>query len=324
MPNPMVGAVLVFNDTIIGEGFHRMYGEAHAEVNCIASVKNENRHLIPDATLYVSLEPCAHTGRTPPCTHLILKHGIKKVIVGCSDPFKQVNGKGIQMLRSAGVEVETGILEKECMLLNKRFFTFHTRHRPYIVLKWAQTSDLYIAGDEYTRMYITNELANRLVHKWRSEEASILVGTRTAQYDDPELTNRLWAGKHPVRLVIDMDLNLPPSLKLFRAGGKTIVFNTRTHEEKENILYYQVTHDVNLVHQMVNALYHHNIQSVLVEGGTKTLQSFIDEGMWDEIRVITATAMHSSKGMRAPLPMNHRLHDSFRLGSNQIDFYLPS
>lgn len=320
----MVGAVLVFNNIIIGEGYHRMYGEAHAEVNCIASVKEENRHLIPDATLYVSLEPCAHTGRTPPCTHLILKHGIKKVVVGCSDPFKQVNGKGIHMLRSAGVEVETGILEKECIALNKRFFTFHTKHRPYIVLKWAQTSDLYLAGEEYTRLFITNELANRLVHKWRSEEASILVGTRTAEYDDPELTNRLWTGQHPVRLVIDLDLKLPSTLKVFRSGGRTIVFNTKIHEEKENILFYQVTHDVNLVHQMINALYHHNIQSVLVEGGATTLQSFLDEDLWDEIKVITATAMHTAKGMRAPLPKNHRLHHSFMLGSNLVDCYHPS
>lgn len=320
----MVGAVLVYNDTIIGEGFHRQYGEAHAEVNCLASVKEENKHLIPDSILYVSLEPCAHTGRTPPCTHLILKHGIKKVVVGCSDPFKQVNGKGIHLLRSAGVEVQTGILEKECIALNKRFFTFYTKHRPYIVLKWAQTSDQYIANDDYSRLLISNDLANRLVHKWRSEEASILVGTNTARYDDPELTNRLWTGHNPVRLVVDMELKLPSSLKLFGNGGRTIIFNTIVHEEKENLLYYQVTHDVNLVHQIVNALYHHNIQSVLVEGGSRLLQTFLDEGLWDEVRVITATAMHTSKGIRAPLALNSRLQDTILLGSNRIDCYHPS
>ena len=320
----MVGAVLVCNDTIIGEGFHRLYGEAHAEVNCLDSVKDENKHLIPESILFVSLEPCAHTGKTPPCTHLILKHGIKKVVVGCSDPFKQVNGKGIQMLRSAGVEVETGILEKECIALNKRFFTFHTKHRPFIVLKWAQTNDQYIAGEDYQRIFITNELCNRLVHKWRSEEASILVGTNTALYDDPELTNRLWTGHNPVRLVVDLELKLPSSLKLFGNGGRTIVFNTLKHEEKENLLYYQVTHDVNLVHQIVNALYHHNIQSLLVEGGSRLLQSFFDESLWDEVRVITATAMHTSKGIKAPVPMNIRLNDSCLLGSNRIDCYHPS
>jgi diaminohydroxyphosphoribosylaminopyrimidine deaminase/5-amino-6-(5-phosphoribosylamino)uracil reductase len=324
MPNPMVGAVLVYNDTIIGEGFHRFYGESHAEVNCLASVKEENKHLIPDSTLFVSLEPCAHTGRTPPCTHLILKHGIKKVVVGCSDPFKQVNGKGIQMLRSAGVEVETGILEKECIALNKRFFTFHTKHRPYIVLKWAQTNDQHVAAENYARLYITNDLANRLVHKWRSEEASILVGTNTALYDDPELTNRLWAGHNPVRLVVDLELKLPATLKLLNGKGRTIIFNTLMHEEKENLLYYQVTHDVNLVHQMVNALYHHNIQSVLVEGGSRLLKTFLDDGLWDEVRVITATEMHTSKGIRSPLLQNIRLHESFELGSNRIDFYHPS
>ncbi len=320
----MVGAVLVHNGMIIGEGYHRLYGEAHAEVNCLASVKDEHKHLIPDSTLYVSLEPCAHTGRTPPGTHLILKHGIRKVIVGCSDPFKQVNGKGIHLLRSAGVEVETGILEKECVALNKRFFTFHKKHRPYIVLKWAQTNDSHIAADNFGRLFITNDLANRLVHKWRSEEASILVGTNTARYDDPELTNRLWSGHNPVRLVVDMDLKLSSTLKLFSNEGKTIVFNTLMHEEKDNLFYYQVTHDVSLVHQVVNALYHHNIQSVLVEGGSRLLQSFLDEGLWDEVRVITATAMHTSKGIRAPLLSNTRLYDSFLLGSNRIDCYHPS
>lgn len=324
MPNPMVGAVLVNKDVVIGEGYHRVYGEAHAEVNCLAAVKEEYKHLIPHATLYVSLEPCAHTGKTPPCTHLILKNGIKKVVVGCADPFKQVNGKGIHLLRSAGVEVETGILEKECIALNKRFFTFHTRHRPYIVLKWAQTADLRIAQEDYSRIFITNELANRLVHKWRSEEASILVGTNTAFYDDPELTNRLWSGRDPLRLVVDMDLKLPPTLKLFSGPLRTIVFNTRLHEEREHLLYYQVTSDVNLVHQVVNALYHHNIQSVLVEGGTRLLQSFLEADLWDEARVITNTALHTGKGLKAPILEKGRLDATYHLGSNRIDIYHPS
>ena len=316
--------MLVHNDVVIGEGYHRVYGEAHAEVNCLGSVKEEHKQLIEHSTLYVSLEPCAHTGKTPPCTHLILKHGIKKVVVGCSDPFRQVNGKGIHLLRSAGVEVETGILEKECIALNKRFFTFHTRQRPYIILKWAQTADKRIAQDDYTRIYITNELTNRLVHKWRSEEASILVGTNTALYDDPELTNRLWNGRDPLRLVLDMDLKLPPSLKLFSGPSRTIIFNTHLHEERGHLLYYQITRDVNIVHQVVNALYHNNIQSVLVEGGARLLQSFLEADLWDEARVITNTALHTGKGLTAPVPGKVRLAASSDLGSNRIDIYHPS
>ena len=321
LPNPMVGAVLVHDGVIIGEGYHRKYGEAHAEVNCIGSVSVSQQSLIHDSTLYVSLEPCAHTGKTPPCTHLILKHGIRKVVVGCSDPFKQVNGKGIQMLRSAGVEVETGILEKECIQLNKRFFTFHKKHRPYIVLKWAETADGTIGMEDYSRVFITNDILNRLVHKWRSEEASILVGTNTALHDDPELTNRLWSGGSPTKLVVDMDLRLPSSLKMFSGQMRTIIFNSRFHEDRGNLFYYQVTEDVNLVHQIVNGLYHHNIQSVLVEGGTKLLQSFIDDGLWDEARIIINRNMYLTNGIPAPLLRHARLVDSVSYGSNQLNCF---
>ena len=214
-PNPMVGSVLVHNDKIIGEGYHQVYGQAHAEVNCISSVKPEHQGLIPQSTIYVSLEPCAHFGKTPPCADLIIKHQIPKVVVGCRDPFVQVNGKGIEKLQAAGIEVTVGVLEKECKELNKRFFTFHTEHRPYIILKWAQTADLKIAAEDYGRVLISNAQSNRIVHKWRSEEMAILVGTNTALFDDPELNTRLWPGGHPIRLVVDMNLRLPSSLKLF-------------------------------------------------------------------------------------------------------------
>lgn len=299
-PNPMVGAVLVHENRIIGEGYHQQYGEAHAEVNCIDSVSDEDKHLIPFSTLYVSLEPCAHFGKTPPCADLIIKHKIPGVVIGCRDPFKEVNGKGIEKLKAAGVKVEIGILEKECRELNKRFFVFNTQHRPYIILKWAQTGDGKIAGSGKERLLISNEITNRLVHKWRGEEASVLVGTNTALLDNPELTTRHWQGPSPIRLVVDMDLSLPQSLKLFDQKQRTIIFNTIKHEEKDKLFFYQLTADVNLVHQIVNALYQLKIQSVLVEGGTRLLQSFIDEGYWDEARIIQNEKLKIKNGLNAP------------------------
>ena len=219
-PNPMVGAVLVHSDRIIGEGYHKMYGAAHAEVNCIDSIGRDEKGLIAESTLYVSLEPCAHFGKTPPCTDLIIRSGIRKCIIACRDPFMEVNGKGIEKLVHAGVHVETGILEKEAIELNRRFFTFHTKHRPYVILKWAQTADSIIGTEagsngDFERLLISNEYANRLTHQWRSSEAAIIVGTNTALQDNPALTTRLWPGPSPTRLVIDMKLSLPSSLQLF-------------------------------------------------------------------------------------------------------------
>jgi diaminohydroxyphosphoribosylaminopyrimidine deaminase/5-amino-6-(5-phosphoribosylamino)uracil reductase len=215
----MVGAVLVYEDRIIGEGYHQLYGKAHAEVNCINSVKEEDQPLIARSTIYVSLEPCAHYGKTPPCADLIIARRIPRVVVGCRDPFPEVDGKGIEKLRAAGVEVTVGVLEAECKELNRRFFTFHTQHRPYIVLKWAQSMNGRIAGDGEGRVLISNAYTNRLVHRWRSEEAGILVGTRTALADDPALTARLWNGPDPVRLVIDKELRLPGTTLLLSVGG---------------------------------------------------------------------------------------------------------
>ncbi len=221
-PNPMVGAVLLHEGRIIGEGWHKEYGKAHAEVNCINAVKESERQFISQSTLYVSLEPCAHHGKTPPCTDLIIRHKIPRVVIGCRDSFKEVDGKGIEKLKAAGIEVETAVLEQECRELNKRFFTFHTKQRPYIILKWAQTSDGFIAPlippkvgisePQTQRLFISNEYSNILVHQWRSEEAAIMVGTNTALLDNPELTTRLWPGPSPVRLVIDLNLRLPDSL----------------------------------------------------------------------------------------------------------------
>ena len=356
-PNPMVGAVLVHDDRIIGEGYHQKYGEAHAEVHAInqaVTLSLSKGDMIDRSTLYVSLEPCAHFGKTPPCADLIIRHKIPKVVIGCRDPFKEVDGKGIEKLKAARVEVELGVLEKECKELNKRFFTFHKEARPYIILKWAETADGFMApaspspseggvlesanletfsnlvmsgipplegGEARARLFISNEYTNRLVHKWRSEEASILVGTNTAEYDNPELTTRLWPGHSPVRLVVDMHLRLPSSLKVFSQQVRTIIFNSVKHEEYGSLLYYQVTDDVSVVHQIVNALFQLKIQSVIVEGGAKLLQSFIDEEMWDEARVIRNEQLTISKGLPAP-----KLHDNVKANqqnvfSDRIDFH---
>jgi len=354
-PNPMVGAVLVYKEKIIGEGHHQKYGQAHAEVNCISSVKEEDKGLIPDSTLYVSLEPCSHYGKTPPCTGLIIQNKIPKVVIGSLDPFNEVDarlnpalnpvpirtgmtrsdkdtigqGKGIEILKTAGVQVglASGEMENECKELNKRFFTFHKEHHPFVILKWAQTADGKIAspptplpkwsgeasGDpESPRLFISNEYSNRLVHKWRSEEAAILIGTNTALLDDPELTTRLWPGPSPIRLVVDLDLKLPSSLKIFNDASPTIIFNTKIHSEepewtppsvlikKAGVRYYQVTSDVSIVLQILNALYQLKIQSVLVEGGARLLQSFIDEGLWDEARIIKSSELRILSGLEAP------------------------
>jgi len=318
----MVGAVLVHEDRIIGEGYHRHYGEPHAEVNCINGVSKEDKHLIPSSTMYVSLEPCAHWGKTPPCADLIIQKQIPKVIVGCRDPFKEVDGKGIEKLLNAGVEVIIGILENECKYLNKRFFTFYTKHRPYILLKWAQTADGKIAAHSADRLFITNAITNKLVHKWRSEEAGILVGTKTALLDDPALDNRLWTGPSPLRLVVDMDLSLPTGLRLFNHDHKTIVFNTVKHEEDGNILYYQVTEDVNLMHQILNACQQNRILSIMVEGGAKLLQSFIDEARWDEARVITNETLFVGEGLPAPRLTHNHFSGSEKILTDRIDYFL--
>jgi diaminohydroxyphosphoribosylaminopyrimidine deaminase / 5-amino-6-(5-phosphoribosylamino)uracil reductase len=334
-PNPMVGAVLVYDrgaggerdtgeERVIGEGYHMQYGQAHAEPNCIASVKEEDRRLIADSTLYVSLEPCAHHGKTPPCADLIIEKKIPRVVIGCRDPYPQVNGKGIEKLLSAGVKVTTGVLEAESIGLNKRFFTYNTLHRPYIILKWAQSADGKIAGPvgggagPEQRTLISNEYTSRLVHKWRSEEAAILVGTRTALADDPALTVRLWNGPNPIRLVIDMDLKLPATLQLFDRKVRTIVFNRVRHGagEGDNLFYYRLEDGEEVVGGVIRALYKLKIQSVLVEGGARLLRSFIDEDCWDEARVITNIELEIQDGLAAPVLKEARL-PSMRLLSKE-------
>jgi diaminohydroxyphosphoribosylaminopyrimidine deaminase/5-amino-6-(5-phosphoribosylamino)uracil reductase len=326
-PNPMVGAVLVHNNRIIGEGYHECFGKAHAEVNCIASVKKEDEALVSQSTLYVSLEPCAHVGKTPPCADLLIRKNIPRVVIGCRDPFAQVNGKGMEKLKAAGIEVTTGILESECNELNKRFFTFHTQHRPYIILKWAQTADGKISGPDlqpsHQRLFISNAQTARLVHKWRSEEMAIMVGTNTALFDDPELTTRHWPGSNPVRLVLDLHLRLPSTLKLFNGSVRTIVFNLHKHEDRPNLLYYQVGEDASIVHQVLNALYTLNIQSMMVEGGSQLLQSFIDEGLWDEARIITNKKLMAGGGLPAPRLEKASIVEQTSLATDVIRYYKP-
>jgi diaminohydroxyphosphoribosylaminopyrimidine deaminase/5-amino-6-(5-phosphoribosylamino)uracil reductase len=333
-PNPMVGAVLVCKGKIIGEGFHQRYGGPHAEVNCINSVSEQDKAEISNSVLFVSLEPCSHFGKTPPCTDLIIANKIPEVVIGCRDPSKEVDGRGIEKLKGAGVKVISGILEKECQQLNKRFFTFHTKHRPHVVLKWAETGNGFVSASSQptpkegvfadsapTRLFISNEQTNRLVHKWRSEEASILVGTNTALLDDPELTTRNWQGPSPIRLVVDMDLKLSSSLKIFNEKQRTVIFNKMIHDEKDHLIYYQVTEDVSLVHQIVNALYQMKIQSVIVEGGTRLLQSFIDEEMWDEARVIKNEKLIISNGLSAPVFIDRNADKEIRIAGDLVKIY---
>ncbi len=322
VPNPLVGAVLVYNDMIIGEGYHKKFGEAHAEVNCINSVKEQDRKFIKKSALYVSLEPCSHFGKTPPCTDLIIKSKIPKVFIGCKDVFEEVDGKGIQKLQNAGIEAITGVLEKECFELNKRFFTFHKLQRPYIILKWAESENGKI-GSFAKRVLISNEYTNRLVHKWRSEEAAILVGTNTASHDDPSLTTRLWQGNNPVRLVIDRNLRLPSHLKIFNKETRTIIFNSQKHEEDGNLIFYKIE-EGSLLPQLLNALYQLQIQSVLVEGGAKLLQSCIDEGLWNEVRIIRNEQLVISNGINSPKLKNASLLKQEKYFSDSISYFQPS
>ena len=322
-PNPMVGAVLVHNDIIIGEGFHPEFGAPHAEVNCINSVSRENIPLISGSTLYISLEPCSHFGKTPPCTDLIIEQKIPTVVVACRDIFAEVNGSGIRKLQNAGINVIEEVLEKEARELNKRFFTFHQLHRPYIILKWAQTGDGKIAGPlANQRLHISNEITNRLVHKWRSGESAILVGTNTALQDDPALTTRLWPGKDPVRLVIDRDLSLPVSLKLFDSKVRTIVFNEHKQETGEKLSYYKLEANGNVLEQVLTIAYQEKLLSVIVEGGAGLLQSFIDAGVWDEARVITNGQLTIGNGIDAPKLKYAVLYREENLLTDTIAYYL--
>lgn len=300
-PNPMVGAVVVCDGRIIGEGYHRRCGGPHAEVNAINSVKD--RRLLSRSTIYVSLEPCAHYGKTPPCADLIIKSGIPRVVIGCADPFAKVNGLGIKKLRDAGCEVKVGVLESECLELNHRFFTFHKKRRPWITLKWAQSKDGFIgACDTANRVQFSNAFTQTIVHRLRAKSSAILVGTRTAILDNPSLTTRYWTGANPLRLTIDRKGCFPENLRLLDGSTPTIVY---TQESIEEIL---------------NDLYNRNIQSLIVEGGACLLQSFIDAGLWDEARIETAPVF-IKQGTIAPKLSHEELKCQQNFGKHSICIY---
>lgn len=300
-PNPMVGAVVVCDGRIIGEGYHRRCGGPHAEVNAINSVKD--RRLLSRSTIYVSLEPCAHYGKTPPCADLIIKSGIPRVVIGCADPFAKVNGLGIKKLRDAGCEVKVGVLESECLELNHRFFTFHKKRRPWITLKWAQSKDGFIgACDTANSVQFSNAFTQTIVHRLRAKSSAILVGTRTAILDNPSLTTRYWTGANPLRLTIDRKGCLPENLRLLDGSTPTIVY---TQESIEEIL---------------NDLYNRNIQSLIVEGGACLLQSFIDAGLWDEARIETAPVF-ITQGTIAPKLSHEELKCQQNFGKHSICIY---
>jgi diaminohydroxyphosphoribosylaminopyrimidine deaminase/5-amino-6-(5-phosphoribosylamino)uracil reductase len=301
-PNPMVGCVIVTDDKVIGEGYHEQYGKAHAEVNAINSVRDKS--LLKKATLYVNLEPCAHFGKTPPCADLIIEHKIPYVVVGTIDTFAQVSGKGIEKLAKAGIDIKTGILEEECKELNKRFFTFHEKQRPYIILKWAQTQDGYIdiiRNDEgfEKALKITNEASLKLSHTWRSREQAIIVGKRTAVFDNPKLTVRNIEGKNPLRIAIDRNLTIPSNYFLLDGSTPTLIFTSADAASGNNLEYIKLDFDKELLPQMLDALYKKNIQSLIVEGGTKLINTFIQNGIWDEARVFISQ-QKINDGVNAP------------------------
>ena len=321
-PNPMVGSVIVHNDIIIGEGFHRKYGGPHAEVNAINSV--ENQELLKESTLYVNLEPCAHHGKTPPCSDLIIEKQIPRVVIGCKDSFAKVAGKGIEKMEKAGIDVKVGILEKESRELNKRFFTFHEHKRPFIILKWAETIDGYIDVDRSIQnngiSWITHPYLRIPVHKWRNEEAGIIVGTKTALNDNPKLDTRLWFGKNPIRFVLDRNLTLPPTLSLFDGKIPTYIFTGKENENKINLSFIKVDFTVNLLQQILNEMYKLEIQSVIVEGGRMLLQEFIDLNLWDEARVFVG---NKTFGRGAKGPLIRKKMDKFcQYGNDRLLYYI--
>lgn len=330
-PNPMVGCVIVHGpegkEKIIGEGWHQHYGEAHAERNAILSVRPEDRALLPASTLYVTLEPCSHWGKQPPCADLLIENRVKRVICCNDDPNPLVAGQGFARLRAAGIEVETGFLNELGRDLNARFFTFFEKKRPYIILKWAQTSDGFMAGEGGQPVKISGDLAHRLVHRWRSEEDAIMVGTNTARTDNPRLNVRLVSGKNPTRIVIDKQLQLDPNLNLFDNSQPTLGYNFIKTETIGQTSYIQLQPDKPFLPQLLDDLYQRRIQSVLVEGGTTLIESFVEVDLWDEMRVFRSPMLLSQRpsasAVKAPV-VRGRLVSQDRVGKDEFSIYRPS
>lgn len=313
-PNPLVGALIVQNDNVVAEGYHRIFGEAHAEVNAIEQVKDASS--LRESTLYVNLEPCSHHGKTPPCCDLIISSGIKKIVVANIDPNPMVAGRGIEKLKNAGIEVIVGVCEKEGRVLNIRFFTFHQKHRPYVILKYATTANNFIADENYQSKWISNQYSRLLVHQWRGEEQAILVGTKTAAVDNPRLTNRFTTHKNPLRLVIDKDLKLSPQLHLFDEETPTIVLTSKAQENRPNLQFAEIDFKQDVVAQIMQLLYERNIHSLIVEGGSATLESFIKTGCWDEGRLFVSKRMFE-KGVAAPV-IKGNLHSVADIMGDQL------
>jgi diaminohydroxyphosphoribosylaminopyrimidine deaminase/5-amino-6-(5-phosphoribosylamino)uracil reductase len=304
-PNPMVGAVLIHKERILGEGWHKKFGEAHAEPNCIRDAEEKGfSGLIPSSTMYVNLEPCVHFGKTPPCADLLIRYRIPKLVIATRDPFEAVNGKGIEKLKVGGVNVVCGVLEKEARELNKRFFTFQEKKRPYIILKWAQTKDGFI-GSRKERLIVSNAFSERLAHQWRAEESAIMVGANTAALDDPLLTNRHWSGHSPIRILLDPQLRVDTKLRMFNGESPLVVLNNKKHsfgsdlDKTLSAVNYFKT-DTSNIKEICDAVYQLKIQSLIVEGGAAVLQSFIDAGTWDEARLVTSS--RSAENLSEPVP----------------------
>ncbi len=296
-PNPMVGCVIVHENIIIGEGWHKKYGKAHAEVNAINLVKDIVK--LSESTVYVSLEPCSHFGKTPPCADLLIEQKVRKVVVCNLDPNPLVAGKGIEKLRAAGIEVIIGVLEKEGREMNKRFFTFMEKKRPYIILKWAESADGFMAGENGKAIQISNPFSTKLVHKMRAENTAIMVGTNTAQLDNPSLTTRKWIGNNPIRVLIDKQLRFKQGMNIFNEEAETLIYNFHGNGKIANAQYIKLPETDDFLKDLIHNLYQRNIQSILVEGGTKLLESFIGLGLWDEALVIK-NGRNINKGIKAP------------------------
>ncbi len=315
-PNPLVGSVIVHNGKIIGEGFHQKAGENHAEINAINSV--ENKELLKESTIYVSLEPCSHFGKTPPCANRIAEIGFKKVVIGTLDSHEKVNGKGVEILEKAGIEVVSGILEKESRELNKRFFTFHEKKRPYLILKWAQSGDGFLDKDFKTTK-ISNGLVKQFVHTLRSEEHGILVGTQTALSDHPSLTTREISGRNPVRILIDFDLKVARDARIYNEDAPSLIFNSKKNEVAGNVKFIKVEKE-NFLENLMLKLHEEQIQSVIIEGGSFTLKKFIEQNLWDEAMIIKNENLNVESGTKAP-EFNFKPYNVEDFRDNIIEFY---
>lgn len=318
-PNPMVGCVIVHQDRIIGEGWHRQYGGPHAEVNAIGSV--QEKHLLPESRLYVTLEPCSHYGKTPPCADLLLENKIPDVWVCNTDPNPLVQGRGIRKLLDAGRRVHVGLLENEGLELNKNFFAFHRLKRPYITLKWAETADGFIGRQDGKQQWISGPLARLLTHQWRAAQQAIMVGTRTAAADNPRLNTREWTGPDPLRLVVDRHLTLPPHLRLFDHSQPTVVYNVQKAEKAPNLEWVQLNDSPDLMPDILADLYARNIQSVLVEGGGALLHRLLQAGHWDEAYVFKSPRLLGAPGIAAPVLPLAQMQHLHHLGKDTLVVY---